>query len=458
MAKVAILGAGLRGLYVADRLEKLGHRCTVFEATNRIGGAIRSKRHPSGYLTEDGAHTFLVHSIKVQQYLDSFPDLMQRSLRPETGTEKRYIVHKGKLHLVEANPKFFLNTSLLSPLGKLRFLSDFFKGKQCLDPRISLYDLIKLHFGNECADRLLDPFIAGTYAGDPKKLSAQFTAPQLFKTSSTRGSLLKSTLREKGFKSHIISFVEGLNELPEAIAQRLEQAVLTNTKILSIKALKKGWQLNYQIADHPPEQHNFDCVCATLPAHAMMSLPLAPEVRDLLPNFADIEHPPVSVLSLGFHKNQFQRALSGFGYLIPSSEKESHLGVLFSSTLFKHRAPSDHCLITAFIGGSRNPELTQLDASQLIKRLLPRISSYCGINGVPAFSYLRTWKASIPQYHCDYHTVHQQIEDFEKSQSGFILAGNYRKGIALGNCFDDDFLKHPFFQSDANPTERATTD
>lgn len=451
MAKVAILGAGLRGLYIADRLEKLGHHCTVFESSNRIGGAILSKRHPSGYLTEDGAHTFLVHSEKVAHYLNSFPDLMERSLRPKTGTQKRYIVYKKKLHAVEAKPQFILKTGLLSPLGKLRFLSEYFKGKQRLDPRISLYDLIKLHFGSECADRLLDPFIAGTYAGDPKTLSAQFTAPQLFKTSSTQGSLLRSALSRRAFKSHIISFVDGLNELPQAIAQRLHQAVLTDTQILAIEAFEEGWQLRYQIADRGQAQENFDCIIATQPAHSMDKLPLAPQVQACLPNFAEIEHPPVSVLSLGFHKDQFKKELSGFGYLIPSLEKEAHLGVLFSSALFEQRAPSDHRLITVFIGGSRNPELTQLDAPALIEKLLPSIRSYTGINGAPKFSYLRTWTASIPQYDQGYHRIHQQITDFENSHPRFLLAGNYRHGIALGHCFDDNFLKHPLFHSDANP-------
>lgn len=447
MAKVAILGAGLRGLYIADRLEKLGHHCSVFEASHRIGGAIFSKRHPSGYLTEDGAHTFLVNSEKIQHYLDSFPDLMQRSLRPKSGTEKRFIVHKKKLHIVEATPQFLLKTSLLTPLGKLRFLSEYFKGKQRLDPQISLYDFFKLHFGSECADRLLDPFIAGTYAGDPKKLSAQFTAPQLFKNSSTRGSLLRSALSKKTFKSHILSFVDGLNELPEAIAQRLQQAVLTDTQILSIEPIEGGWQLHYQTADQKREQENFDGILSTLPAHSMATLPLTPKVQACLPDFSEIEHPPVSVLSLGFHKDQFEKELSGFGYLIPSLEKEAHLGVLFSSALFEQRAPRDHRLITVFIGGSRNPELTQLDASALIEKLLPSIRTYTGINGLPKFSYLRTWKASIPQYHQDYHRIQRQILDFENSHPGLILTGNYRQGIALAHCFDDAFLEHPLFQS-----------
>jgi monoamine oxidase len=69
MAEVAILGAGLRGLYIAYELEKQGHKCTVFESSQHIGGALVSTRHHSGYLTEDGAHTLLINSEKVDNLI-----------------------------------------------------------------------------------------------------------------------------------------------------------------------------------------------------------------------------------------------------------------------------------------------------------------------------------------------------------------------------------------------------
>ena len=66
MAEIAILGAGLRGLYIAYELEKQGHNCSVFESLSHIGGALVSNRHSSGFLTEDGAHTLLINSEKIE--------------------------------------------------------------------------------------------------------------------------------------------------------------------------------------------------------------------------------------------------------------------------------------------------------------------------------------------------------------------------------------------------------
>jgi protoporphyrinogen/coproporphyrinogen III oxidase len=53
VAAVAIIGAGLTGLTAAYRLKQRGHRVVVYEAGERIGGAIKSVRR-DGYLAEGG--------------------------------------------------------------------------------------------------------------------------------------------------------------------------------------------------------------------------------------------------------------------------------------------------------------------------------------------------------------------------------------------------------------------
>ena len=53
MASIAIVGAGITGLTAAYRLKQRGSRVVVYEASDRIGGAIRSERR-NGYLAELG--------------------------------------------------------------------------------------------------------------------------------------------------------------------------------------------------------------------------------------------------------------------------------------------------------------------------------------------------------------------------------------------------------------------
>lgn len=438
MANIAILGAGLRGLYIAYELEKQGHKCTVFESAQHIGGALVSKRHDSGFLTEDGAHTLLISSTKVDKVIQELGAVSNEIVQADSQKLNRFILRNNQLNPLQPKPFALLKTPLLSSKAKYQLFSEIFRKKQTIDPDLSLYEFFKEHFGTECSDYLLDPFIAGTYAGDPKKLSAKHTFPKLVKASESNGSIIRSLLSNKNkFKNKIISFKEGLVQLPIALSQSLKQQPITEVNLLGITQEKHGWNIRFQVRNDQPVTKIFDAVYSTIPAHKNHSLPLSELTKNDLPDFSTLEHPPVSVLSLGFRSEQFKKPLSGFGYLIPSKEKEDYLGVLFTSSIFKNRAPENHTLITVFVGGSRNPEMANLNESDLISLLYPKIQSCLQIKGAPVFSYTRNWESSIPQYSMDHDKIIDQIHSFENKNSNFYLSGNYRNGIALGDCFSD---------------------
>lgn len=438
MPEVAILGAGLRGLYIAYELEKQGHKCTVFESSQHIGGALVSTRHHSGYLTEDGAHTLLINSEKVDNLLHELDALDNEIVLADSQKLNRFILRNNQLNPLQPKPLALLKTPLLSAKGKCQLFAEIFIKKQVMNSDISLYEFFTQHFGTECADYLLDPFIAGTYAGDPKKLSAKHTFPKLVKASESNGSIIRSLLSNKNrFKSKIISFKEGLIQLPIVLSQSLKQKPLTDARLLEIKQENERWKIQFQIGNNDPQNTIFDAVYSTIPAHKNHTLPFLDSTKSDLPDFSSIEHPPVTVLSLGFHSDQFKKPLSGFGYLIPSKEKQEYLGVLFTSFIFKNRAPENHSLITVFIGGSRNPSMASLSESELISKLYPKIQKCLQIEGDPSFSYSRYWDHSIPQYTVNYDNIINQIEHFESKYKNFYLSGNYRNGIALGDCFSD---------------------
>ena len=128
--------------------------------------------------------------------------------------------------------------------------------------------------------------------------------------------------------------------------------------------------------------------------------------------------------------------MSGFGYLIPSKEKEDYLGVLFTSSIFKNRAPENHTLITVFVGGARNPKMASLSESDMISKLYPKIQSCLQIKGDPVFSYTRHWESSIPQYSMDHDKIISQIQNFENK----IQISSYpaiTEMASLGDCFSD---------------------
>ena len=59
MKTVIIVGAGIKGLYVAKLLHEQGLRVIVMEKTDRLGGKVKTVSSPCGAITEMGAMRFL---------------------------------------------------------------------------------------------------------------------------------------------------------------------------------------------------------------------------------------------------------------------------------------------------------------------------------------------------------------------------------------------------------------
>src|SRR5690554_2237758 len=56
---VIVIGAGMSGLTCAADLVRAGKRVIVFEASDEIGGRVRTDRHPDGYLLDRGFQVIL---------------------------------------------------------------------------------------------------------------------------------------------------------------------------------------------------------------------------------------------------------------------------------------------------------------------------------------------------------------------------------------------------------------
>lgn len=432
MAEVAIIGAGIKGLTKAYRQQLLGHKCTVLEKTNRIGGAIRSTHHDSGYSTEDSAHSILINSSALEAFILSFKSSKSSLIESNPKAQNRFILKNDRLYPIQPKPSALLSTQLLPITSRMKLFTEWLKKPIHRSEDISLNDFFIEHFGKAFADYLLNPFIAGTYAGDPSKLSAASTFPKLLEYERTYGSILKGlTFNRPQVKSKIISFKEGLSNLTDSIAQALENKPLLNCNIIAVKQVDRQWEIQYQIANTQIVTKKFDKVHCTVPAFAISRIPFEASVKNDLPNFESVEHPPVSVLSLGFRKSDISHPMNGLGYLSPKVEGTNHLGALFVSQMFPNRAPKDHELISFFIGGSRNPELADPDSDKLIHNLAPALSKILGIRAKPSFSYQRYWAESIPQYTIGHRDFIESIDCFEKKYPNFIFEGNYRNGISL---------------------------
>jgi oxygen-dependent protoporphyrinogen oxidase len=127
--------------------------------------------------------------------------------------------------------------------------------------------------------------------------------------------------------------------------------------------------------------------------------------------------------------------LDGFGLLVPSKESSTRiLGALFSSSVFPNRAPEEHVLLTALIGGARKAELTDLPDDLLLDLTIDDLHALLGVHGEPTFVRRIDWPHAIPQYNLGYEKAKTTLETIEKRHPGLYFAGNYRQGISVGDA------------------------
>lgn len=439
MRRIAIIGSGITALAHAWELTRQGHDCTVLESSAKIGGSIQSHRE-GDYLAEEGPNSIQVNSAEVDAFLKSIPGLETRVVEANAAAKKRYIVRAGKLQAVPMNPWQAMTTPLWSVGGRLRVLKEPFIAPIDPDMEESAADFVRRRLGDELYQYAINPLIGGIYAGDPEQLSLRYAFPKLYALEQNHGGLIRGSVAKMRaarqsqapqFHKRIISFKNGLQELPQLLSAALGDTVKIGVSIDSIQKDGAEWTVAWNA-----QRCSFDELILTLPAHSLDKLPFPEAVRHSFHPLQAIDYPPVSVLSLACKRRDIAHPLDGFGALVPECEGRKILGVLFPSSLFTGRAPKDEVLLTAFIGGERQPELAQADTAKVKALVLDELRELLGLRGEPTFIHHRHWPRAIPQYKLGYGQLLDEMEQIEQRFPGLKLAGNYRSGISLTYCIE----------------------
>ncbi len=432
---VGILGAGISGLSVAYALSKKGISATVYEKEDQVGGAIRSVQK-GDWLVEEGPNTIMLKSQALWNLIEEL-GLSKDLLEANNAASKRYVVKNSKPVALPTSAVSFLTSPLLSAGSKIRLLKEpFVPSSVQRDESIATF--IKRRLGQQPLDYGVNPFVSGIYAGDPKKLSVKHTFSKLWEMEQDHGSIIKGFLkREKSnssVKRALISFKDGNQTLPKALADALPIPVRRSTEIKSVRKTDEQWLIS-GVSNDAVFENNHDCIISTLPAHSLDKI----FESELFKKLAGLPYAPLSVFALGFKSEQIQHPLDGFGMLIPEVENYKTLGVLFSSTLFPGRTPKGHQLLTCFIGGARNPGLASKTKESLQAIALNDLDQLLGIDGDPVFTHHRFWQKAIPQYNVGYVHYLSLMKEIEKQHPGLYLDGNYRGGVSVPDCISSGF-------------------
>lgn len=433
---VVVIGAGITGLSAAVELRERGATVTVLEAADRVGGVITTVPR-DGFLVEAGP-TSMTATAALEGLIDRLGIGDQR-ISTAIAAKRRYIVRNKALVALPDGPAALASTSAISASAKFALMREPFVRARHDEGDESLADLVRRRLDQEILDYLVNPLIAGIYAGDPERLSVRYAMPMLFNGERKHGSLIVGAMKEMKAKGGVVrqkgitSFVHGLGTLPEAMAASLGDAVRTDTRVTRVDRLGGGtWRLHTQGAHTSVVE--CDAVICTAPAHALAAMGLPDEVSGALGPVTRIVHPAVATLALGFRREDIAHALDGFGVLVPAVETRTILGALFSSSIFAGRAPDGHVLLTCFLGGLRSPELGAADTAMVLPQVMADLRQLLGARGEPMFVHHQRWMQAIPQYELGHEHVVSAAASIESALPGLYLTGQWRAGVALGDC------------------------
>ncbi|MEJ5238317.1 protoporphyrinogen oxidase [Limisphaera sp. VF-2] len=437
---VAVVGAGITGLTAAFELQRHGVPVTVYEATDRVGGAIRSVR-VNGFLAEFGPNTILETSPRITQLVRD-AGLAARRLDPDRRAKARYIVRDRRPVALPSSPLGFFTTRLFSWRAKWAVLREPFVPARRDDQEESIADFVRRRLNQEFLDHAIDALVAGIYAGDPERLSVQQAFPKLAALEREYGSLIRGQIlgaRARKRRGEVakdrapkFSFDEGLQVLPDTLRERLGPAVRLQCTVTRLRRAGHRWQVTVRTAEgERVEEH--DAVLLAAPAFKLAEIQLDTERADRLTFLGEIRYPPVASVVLGFRREDVAHPCEGFGMLIPRVEGFRILGTIFSSSLFPNRAPAGHVTLTSYVGGERQPELAGRPAEELYEMTCQDLAVLLGVRGRPVFCHHYYWPRAIPQYNLGYGRYRAEMTRLELEHPGLFFAGHYRDGISLGD-------------------------
>ncbi|MGB2869988.1 MAG: protoporphyrinogen oxidase [Bacteroidota bacterium] len=452
---VVVIGAGISGLCAAHWLRKNDLSVLVLEKDAEVGGTMKTVSE-DGFLSEVGPNSAL-ETTPLFKELVSDLQLEHELVYANPAGKKRFVLKDGTLHALPLDPISFIRTPLFSAAAKLRLLKEPFVGRGTKEESIAEFVVRRL--GQEFLDYAIDPFVAGVYAGRPEFLSVRAAFPKLYALEEEYGGLIRGTIlgrkkrkaraEQAKDRAESFSFLSGMQAFPAAIARNLGSAVLTNAKVTALRDL----HLTGEDSELEPDARRYcveflhggvqeeveaDAVVLSTPAFAAAPLVLSFS-RNTAQVLTSIQYSPVISVFLGVRKSDVGHSLDGFGFLVPTRERRKILGCLWSSSLFPGRCPHDAAALTVFVGGGRQPELTALSDEQIVPLVLDELKSIMQIQGKPLYLKVTRWAKAIPQYEIGYKAKVDEMEQFEEAHEGIFFCGNYRGGIAVGDCLQSSY-------------------
>ncbi|CAH8665759.1 hypothetical protein MS3_00003509 [Schistosoma haematobium] len=486
-----IVGGGLSGLvtsYLISLTRPLGsYRLTVLESNSRWGGWIQSvKNMDTGSIYEIGPHSARAKSATSGLLMRIVKSLhLENSLvwmRQGTDEAKRLIYINGQLLPLSA-----FNFSTLKPLTRSNcslIIRRLFSRRPPSQSDWTVDEFLRSRFDSEFADYFGSALMRGIFAGDSRNLSARACLPTMVKSEEygpnlILGILLSSINRSLDrivIPNMIDDKLPQLNNLvpSDAIAWTLSGGLETlintivdhlsrkhphidlklNSSVEKLKSLNGCFEYTYKVIGdngNDKEKNTADIVFFCCPSFITASILENILTTETLSYLKPDSIPWGSIVSAVLEiDDSFTPLVRGFGHLVPRTEDEHILGVIYDSFAFpKLDGFNKNLRYTVMMKPFREwlEASTSLGSSEHLKNTIEEVAKTVLINHlkIPApvivGRHISILRNCIPQYPPGHLTnmanlrngIRRISNGHSSGRSGIYLVGNSYDGVGLNH-------------------------
>ena len=459
---VVIIGGGITGLsaaYAVMEEAKKAHasvQCTVLEQDSRWGGKILTHA-TQDLLMEAGPDSFLTTKPAAIELCRAL-GLESRLLPTNAEHNQTFAFCRGKLRelpqgLLAFRPQrvdHFMRSGVLSVPGMLRMGAErFWPRPTRLPADESMSEFFSRRFGAEAFHNLLEPLVAGIYAGDAQELSIQATFPRFRELERDYGSVIKGmralqarppkNLPSSSFPmTMFMSLRGGLGELTQALT-----GILGAQKV----HLRLGETVQYvEPAFHDDDSHRIflrdgqclvgDALIVTTPAYSAAKI-----LEQACPEFAtilnDIPYASTATVSLAYQAESIRPLIRGFGFVVPRKEQRALLAATWSSLKWQGRSKAGEILVRTYVGGRGRDIVLEKEDQEIGQVIQQELAELVGVTAKPHFMEVNRWHRGMPQYVLGHQERLSSIASLLQGKPRLYLAGAAYRGIGIPDCIKD---------------------
>lgn len=448
--KVIVIGGGITGLAAAYYLNKevkeksLPIEIKLIEASNRLGGVIETVKQ-DGFVIEKGPDSIIARKKSGLELIEEL-GLKDKVISNIAG--KSYILVKGKLHTMpegsfmgiptQVGP--FVFSGLFSPLGKLRAAGDFVlpKGKPHSDQSIGGF--FRRRLGDEVVENLIEPLLAGIYAGDIDKLSLMSLFPNFYQMEQEHRSLvlgLKKTMpappktkKQPSKKGMFISLSTGLEEIVKQLEIRLGGIILKGTAVNKIERKENTYLVSLS---NGIVEEAASVIVAADHFHAQKML----AHYSFMDSFKDMPSTSVANVAMAFHKSAIKQDIDGTGFVVSRNNEHRITACTWTHKKWPGSSPDDMALLRCYLGKPNDQDVVGLSDEEIIDIVLKDLNKTMNITEKPVFHVITRWKNSMPQYTVGHKERMKHVKDSLANElPGVFLAGSSFEGVGIPDCIN----------------------